>query len=402
MTDLILDTGATGADPMALLDGMSSGASPAAAPTVERWLISRLRPNAFNGQVFSDSLGSESISQLADSMRAHGQLSPIVVTPDGIIVDGERRWRAATQLGLSYVAVVVAPHTEDSIRAIVLDACTGTRHLSLREQTSVYRALLDHLRDLHGRPQGRPQGRPEKTISEENGFWEPERVRAEAAKRAGFSSVMQATRAEAVFSRGDPDLQDQVNREGISLTAAYAQIEKRPRTPAAITQSEDPGPAARGATTDAPTVPQESEPPGGLPPHTERSPGSSDDASKPPPAAVDRVTEAPASSPSGQGNHHGTSVPPIALPVSTPSDTAPSEPAPVQVAAELDDGEEWTVEDHVAALTQHLQKLSEDGWDDAMAQARTWIMEFKTAIGPKPVEGESAEDRHFRMLGLRV
>src|SRR5579862_8424655 len=56
----------------------------------------------------------ESLAELAESIREHGILEPIVVarTPAGFqIIAGERRWRAAKVLGLQRVPVVVKETT---------------------------------------------------------------------------------------------------------------------------------------------------------------------------------------------------------------------------------------------------------------------------------------------------
>src|SRR3989338_6205009 len=52
----------------------------------------------------------ESLSELAESIRAHGVLEPLVVakTPAGYqIIAGERRWRASKSTGLLKVPVII-------------------------------------------------------------------------------------------------------------------------------------------------------------------------------------------------------------------------------------------------------------------------------------------------------
>lgn len=50
------------------------------------------------------------LEQLADSIKRHGVLQPLIVTPQGegnyMLVAGERRWRAATKAGLKTVPVI--------------------------------------------------------------------------------------------------------------------------------------------------------------------------------------------------------------------------------------------------------------------------------------------------------
>ncbi len=53
----------------------------------------------------------EALRQLADSLKLHGMIQPIVVRPEGpehyVIVAGERRYRAARLLGLSTIPAIV-------------------------------------------------------------------------------------------------------------------------------------------------------------------------------------------------------------------------------------------------------------------------------------------------------
>lgn len=65
-----------------------------------------------------------SLTRLADSIKARGVMHPIQVRPDAkgkiIILDGERRWRAAKQAGLKQVPVLLAEKRADATQ-IVLD-----------------------------------------------------------------------------------------------------------------------------------------------------------------------------------------------------------------------------------------------------------------------------------------
>src|SRR5687768_8631561 len=82
--------------------------------------IDLLEPNRFQPrQIFSES----KLEELARSIRAHGFIQPIVVRRTGEryqIVAGERRWRAAQQLGLSRVPVSIRSIPDDSLLEISL------------------------------------------------------------------------------------------------------------------------------------------------------------------------------------------------------------------------------------------------------------------------------------------
>src|ERR687887_67264 len=53
---------------------------------------------------------SEALQELVDSIRQHGIIQPLIVRQVGgrcELIAGERRWRAAQQLGLSEVPVII-------------------------------------------------------------------------------------------------------------------------------------------------------------------------------------------------------------------------------------------------------------------------------------------------------
>lgn len=75
---------------------------------VTRLPIEKVQPNANQSRKFFE---PESISDLADSIRVHGILQPITVRllASGYyqIISGERRWRAAREVGLEEVPVLI-------------------------------------------------------------------------------------------------------------------------------------------------------------------------------------------------------------------------------------------------------------------------------------------------------
>jgi ParB-like chromosome segregation protein Spo0J len=61
---------------------------------------------------------SPDYKKLEKSIKKYGILSPIVIQPDGTIVDGFHRWKVANELGLPKVPVVVVQ--VDDIEAMLL------------------------------------------------------------------------------------------------------------------------------------------------------------------------------------------------------------------------------------------------------------------------------------------
>jgi DNA modification methylase len=76
---------------------------------VEDWTLDRLIPSEANPRVHS----SEQVAQIAASIREFGFTNPILISPDGSIIAGEGRYRAATLLGLEKVPIIVLAHLSE-------------------------------------------------------------------------------------------------------------------------------------------------------------------------------------------------------------------------------------------------------------------------------------------------
>ena len=90
----------------------------------------------------------EGIEALADSIREHGVLQPILVRPAGedgmyIIIAGERRWRAARMLGLDEVPVIIKEVTEVQAMQIALIENLQREDLDPVEEAMGYKKLSD-------------------------------------------------------------------------------------------------------------------------------------------------------------------------------------------------------------------------------------------------------------------
>ena len=92
---------------------------------------------------FSD----EAITALADSIREHGMLQPILVRPIGTggyqIVAGERRWRAARMLGLDEVPVNIRELSDAEAMQIAIIENLQRENLNPIEEASGYNELIE-------------------------------------------------------------------------------------------------------------------------------------------------------------------------------------------------------------------------------------------------------------------
>ena len=105
--------------------------------------VDRLSPNPFQPR---RSFTEEGLEQLAESIRHHGILQPIVVRPSGDgyqLIAGERRWRAAQIAGLQRIPAVVRELDDPSMVQVALIENLQREDLNPIEEASAYRRLMD-------------------------------------------------------------------------------------------------------------------------------------------------------------------------------------------------------------------------------------------------------------------
>lgn len=106
--------------------------------------ISEVEPNKNQPRT---SFGDEALRELADSIREHGVIQPLVVRPveDGLyqIVAGERRWRASRMAGLSEVPVVIRELDESQTLEIAIIENLQREDLNVVELALGYKSLME-------------------------------------------------------------------------------------------------------------------------------------------------------------------------------------------------------------------------------------------------------------------
>ncbi|MBQ2263913.1 MAG: ParB/RepB/Spo0J family partition protein [Oscillospiraceae bacterium] len=106
--------------------------------------LSELEPNRSQPRKNFD---ESAISALADSIREHGILQPILVRPLAFggyqIVAGERRWRAARMLGLDEVPVIIRDLSDLETAQIALIENLQRENLNPLEEAQGYKQLQD-------------------------------------------------------------------------------------------------------------------------------------------------------------------------------------------------------------------------------------------------------------------
>lgn len=111
--------------------------------------VGSIEPNPYQPRQAHE---DEALQELADSIREHGVIQPLVVTqilddslaaPRYRLVTGERRWRAAQRAGLATVPVVVKETTPQQMLELALVENIQRADLAPLEEASAYAQLME-------------------------------------------------------------------------------------------------------------------------------------------------------------------------------------------------------------------------------------------------------------------
>ena len=106
--------------------------------------LSQIEPNRDQPRkIFSE----EALNELADSIREHGVLQPLLVRPlpggSYQLVAGQRRWRASRMAGLQEVPVVIREMDEEQAMEIALIENLQREDLNAIEEATGYKQLME-------------------------------------------------------------------------------------------------------------------------------------------------------------------------------------------------------------------------------------------------------------------
>ncbi len=106
--------------------------------------IDAIRPNPHQPRT---SMSQSSLTELADSIREHGVIQPLIVTrvPDGSyqLIAGERRWRASRLAGLEEVPVIVKEAAPQDMLALALVENIQRADLNPLEEALAFQHLVE-------------------------------------------------------------------------------------------------------------------------------------------------------------------------------------------------------------------------------------------------------------------
>ena len=135
----------------ALLGASRVATLPVQSDNVRLIAIEKLHSGPYQPRMGMD---EESMNELADSIRAHGIIQPIIArestTRDGYeIIAGERRWRAAQRVSIHKVPVIVRAVADKAAMAMALIENIQREDLNPVEQANLLKRLADEFMLSH-------------------------------------------------------------------------------------------------------------------------------------------------------------------------------------------------------------------------------------------------------------
>ncbi len=114
--------------------------------------VAKIAPNPHQPRARFD---DAALDELAESIKAHGIIQPLVVTADPTqperywLVAGERRWRAAQRAKLMTVPVIVRETTSQQLVELALVENIQRADLNALEEAAAYQTLVDEFGLTH-------------------------------------------------------------------------------------------------------------------------------------------------------------------------------------------------------------------------------------------------------------
>lgn len=218
--------------------------------------VEALTPYPFQS-VTIPGLTDEEYTELLESVRAEGVRpgNPLVVTPEGEIVDGRARWRAAKQAGIPTVPVqVLEAPTETDYAVWAAREAVARRHLTNAQRFVLVQAVLAILEESARARQRTTQFQPKASKNRrqtaaqtptEAASGTPRKpegptalanlptpraprlhMHVEAAKRAGVSP-RQASKMIQITKHAPPEVRDAVATGSTSVHRAYETLREQ-------------------------------------------------------------------------------------------------------------------------------------------------------------------------------
>ena len=144
--------------------------------------ISEIEPNQDQPR---KSFSQESLAELADSIRDHGILQPLLVRPMPAgryqLIAGERRWRAARMAGENSVPVIIREMSDQEAMELALIENLQREDLNPVEEAMGYRQLIEQY-DMTQEKVAQVVGKSRPAVANALRLEEPQIIRENAAK----------------------------------------------------------------------------------------------------------------------------------------------------------------------------------------------------------------------------
>jgi ParB family transcriptional regulator, chromosome partitioning protein len=210
--------------------------------------VEDIQPNQFQPRtIFSE----EKIKELAQTLRTHGIIQPIVVRKiEGPqiryeLIAGERRWRAAQYLNWEQIPAIVKNMTDKETASVALIENLQREELSVIEEALAYAQLLE-LHDLTQEALAQRLGKSQSTIANKLRLLKlPQSV-----QQAILNKQITERHARALIALKDENLQEKVLKEIIDKGLNVSQTEKRVQQLMDPKPKKRPRPVIRGFSKD--------------------------------------------------------------------------------------------------------------------------------------------------------
>ncbi|TGA98659.1 nucleoid occlusion protein [Sporolactobacillus shoreae] len=184
--------------------------------------ISKIIPNQYQPRsVFNE----EKLHELAETIKSHGVIQPIVLRPldDKFeIIAGERRWRACTYLGWEKIPAIVKNLDDDQTASIALIENLQREELTAIEEAMAYSRLID----IHGLTQeglAQKLGRGQSTIANKLRLLKL----PSAVQSAILEKKISERHARALIILKEPEKQEKLLHEIVEKQLNVKQTESR-------------------------------------------------------------------------------------------------------------------------------------------------------------------------------
>lgn len=184
--------------------------------------VDRILPNPYQPRTISPE--DPDLAELAESIRLHGLLQPLLLTRDGdwfVLVAGERRWRAAVKAGLTFVPALVEEYTPRELAEKALIENLQRRDLGCLEEAEAYRRLLEEF-GLTQSELGQRVGLSQPAVANKLRLLRlPERVREGISRE-----IISEGHARAFLALATPQLQEKAYDEVVHRCLSVRQTEE--------------------------------------------------------------------------------------------------------------------------------------------------------------------------------